>query len=132
MQEMLDTGPGHPGPAQAQFRELLAAREPSRVLVTADAAFPAAGVDDAAGLLEWLTASDTSDEAISSLDRLAAALAESHTQVAPGVILAHVRELQVTAQHQLRDGRLRHSQARELLRISGGLLAHQPAVKRSR
>lgn len=127
-QEILDTALARaPEAARAQFRELLATRDRGRVLVTAGSAPPPAGSDgeDVGDLIGWLTESDTSDEAISSLDRLATALAESHTQVAPAVILDHVRDLSRTARRRLRSGRHRPSQTRELLRISGGLLAHQ-------
>jgi hypothetical protein len=61
----------------------------------------------------------------SRVDRAAAALAEAHTQTAPAGLLAKVSELQATTQDLLRTGRLRHRQVRELLRINGGLLAHQ-------
>src|ERR1017187_1440372 len=123
-QQILDTALAQaPELARAQFQQLLADRERNRALVTASALSSAP--EDAASLLEWLTTSDTSDEAISSLDRLTSALAEAHTQVTPGTILAEVRQLQRTAQKLLLDGRHRHGQARQLLRINGELLAHQ-------
>ena len=124
MQEILDAALAQaPEPARAQFFELAAAREQSRGQVAA-VALPSAP-DDLASLMDWLTQTDTSDEAISSLDRLATALAEAHTQVAPASILAEVKQLQRTAQNMLRNGKHRPSQARELLRINGSLLAHQ-------
>src|ERR1022692_2787623 len=129
MQEILDAALAQaPELARAQFLQLLADRERNRGLVAAPAL--AAAPQDAASLLGWLTTSDTSDEAISSLDRLTSALAEAHTQVTPGTILTEVRQLQRTAQHLLLDGRPRHGQARELLRINGDLLAPQSPLLR--
>jgi hypothetical protein len=123
-QAILDTALAQaPELARARFERLLADRARNRELA-AGSALPSAA-DDAGSLMAWLTASDASDEAIGSLDRLAAALAEAHTQVAAGTILTEVSQLERTAEDMLRTGRPRHSQARELLRISGGLLAHQ-------
>src|SRR5262245_43088867 len=82
------------------------------------------GSEDAASLTEWLTASPVSDEAVSGLDRAAARLAEAHGRAAPVLVLAEARQVQASAQALLRGGRLRHRQARELLRVNGGLLAH--------
>jgi hypothetical protein len=65
-----------------------------------------------------------SDEAIGFIGRATAALAEAHTQLAPGIVMADVRRLQQATQASLRNGRPRHRQARELLRINGCLLAH--------
>ena len=123
-QAILDTALAQaPELARDRFAQLLADRARNRELA-AGSALPSAA-DDAGSLMAWLTASDASDEAISSLDRLAAALAEAHTQVAAGTVLTEVSQLERTAADMLRTGRPRHSQARELLRISGGLLAHQ-------
>ena len=124
MQEILDAALARaPEPARALFLQLTAEREHSSAQVAA-VALPSAP-DDFASLKDWLTQTDTSDEAISSLDRLAAALAEAHTQVAPATVLAEVRQLQHSAQNLLRSDRQRPSQTRELLRINGSLLAHQ-------
>ena len=80
--------------------------------------------EDAASLTDWLTTTAVSDEAIRGLDQAASRLAEAHTQAAPAVVLADARQVQTSTQALLRAGRIRHRQARELLRINGNLLAH--------
>jgi hypothetical protein len=123
MQEILDTALARASErARAQFRLLLAERERGNASIAAAAGSPAP--DDAASIKAWLTATGTSDEAIGFIDRAAAALAEAHTQLAPGIVMADVRKLQQATQALLRNGRPRHGQARELLRINGSLLAH--------
>ena len=77
-----------------------------------------------ASLTEWLTATSTSDRAIGDLDEAVAALARAHPHRAPAPLLTEAGHLQAGIQHLLRDGRLRHRQERELLRINGDLLAH--------
>ena len=79
---------------------------------------------DAAGLITWLTASNTTDEAISHLDQARAALAEAHTRLPPGQVLADVSGLHRQVQALLVSGRQRSRQARELFRIDADLLAH--------
>ena len=49
-------------------------------------------------LTDWLTATDTSDETISRIDRAAVALAEAHAQFSPAILLAEVSELHNTTQ----------------------------------
>jgi len=121
MQQDLDTALAlAPEPARAQFWRLQAQCQP---------AHPDSGVvllepDDAAGLTEWLTATATSDEAIDGLDRTVSRLAEAHALAAPAAVLTEVRQAQATAQALLRNGKMRHRQERELLRINGGLLSH--------
>jgi hypothetical protein len=123
MQEILDTALARASePVRAQFRLLRAEREHGHASIAAAAGSPAP--EDAAGITGWLTASGTSDEAISCMDRAAVALAEAHTQLAPGIVMADARKLQQATQALLRNGKPRHRQARELLRINGSLLAH--------
>src|SRR5262249_26930242 len=79
---------------------------------------------DAAGLIAWITASNTSDEAISDLDQRRAALAEAHTRLPPGQVLAGVSGVHRQVRALLVSGRQRSRQARELFRIDADLLAH--------
>lgn len=79
---------------------------------------------DAIGLATWITASNTSDEAISGIDEARAALAEAHTQLTPGAVLADVIDLHRQVQALLHSGRQRSRQTRELFRIEADLLAH--------
>jgi hypothetical protein len=83
-----------------------------------------AGVEDAASLTEWLTATSVSDEAVSQLDRAEARLAAKHALTAPATLLTEARQVHATAQALLTAGRIRHRQERELLRINGSVLAH--------
>ncbi len=82
------------------------------------------GSEDAASLTGWLTASSVGDEAVAGVDRAASRLADAHGLAAPVLVLAEARQVQAGVQAMLRSGRLRHRQARELLRIDGALLAH--------
>jgi len=82
------------------------------------------GSEDAASLTGWLTASSVGDEAVAGVDRAASRLADAHGLAAPVLVLAEARQVQAGVQAMLRGGRLRHRQARELLRIDGALLAH--------
>jgi hypothetical protein len=86
------------------------------------AAFPTE--QDAASLISWLDASNTSDEAIGDFDQTRAALAESHTQLPPGTVLADVSDVHRQVQELLRNGHQRSRQTRELFRIDGDLLSH--------
>ncbi len=123
MQEILDAALAQaPDQARAQFWRLLADGQRTREAVLAASGLPA--LDDAVSLTEWLTATGTSDETISQIDRAASALAEAHARTAPSAVLAEVRQLQRTTQALLRNGRPRHRQARGLLRVNGDLLAH--------
>jgi hypothetical protein len=76
MQQILDVALERaPELARAQFRRLLAERDPgkARTAVTAEAN------DDPASLAEWLTATSTSDEEIDRIDRAAAVFAEARS-----------------------------------------------------
>jgi hypothetical protein len=120
MQSTLDTALARAlEPAQALFWQLISQRGHADPAITHLLPAP-----DAASLTDWLTATDTSDETISGIDRAAVALAEAHTQSAPAFLLAEVSQLQSTVQETLQAGRLRHRQEREMLRINGDLLAH--------
>jgi len=79
---------------------------------------------DAAGLITWITASNTADEAVSDMDQARAGLAEAHTRLPPGRVLADVAGLHRQVQALLVGGRQRARQARELFRIDADLLAH--------
>jgi hypothetical protein len=79
---------------------------------------------DAVGLATWITASNTSDEAISQIDGARAALAEAHTRLPPGRVLADVVSLHNQVHALMNGGRQRSRQARELFRIDADLLAH--------
>jgi|HubBroStandDraft_4_1064222.scaffolds.fasta_scaffold50624_2 hypothetical protein len=79
---------------------------------------------DAASLMAWLAASNTSDDAIGHLDEARAALAESHTRLSPGPVLGSVSRMHGQVQELLHGGRQRSRQARELFRIDAELLAH--------
>lgn len=78
---------------------------------------------DAAGFTSWILASNTS-EAISCIEESRAGLAEAHTQMAPGRVLAGVKDLHHHVQELLHGGRQRSRQTRELFRIEADLLAH--------
>lgn len=79
---------------------------------------------DAGDLTVWVTATNTSDEAIEHIERVATALAEMHTQVPDRKVLADVMQLHRSAQLLLRGGRQRLRQTRELIRLDGNVLAH--------
>lgn len=121
MQQILDVALERaPELARAQFRRLLAERDPGR----ARTAVMAGINDDPAGLAGWLTATSTSDEEIDRIDRAAVAFAEAHPLTPAVALLADVRQLQAKIQRVLTGGRLRHRQERELLRVNGAVLAH--------
>jgi hypothetical protein len=65
---------------------------------------------DAAGLATWITASNTSDEAISHIDEARASLAEAHTRLTPVNVLADVLSLHRQVQALLHSGRQRSRQ----------------------
>jgi hypothetical protein len=85
---------------------------------------PVPTAQDAASLAAWIAASNTSDEAIGHLDQARAALAESHTRLPPGPVLADVCRAHRQVQALLHGGRQRSRQTRELFRIDADLLAH--------
>lgn len=76
------------------------------------------------GLATWITVSNVTDEAIRDMEQRRTALAEAHTRLAPGRVLADVLDLHRQVQALLQRGRQRCAQARELFRIDAGLLAH--------
>jgi hypothetical protein len=121
MQQILDAALLQaPELARAQFRRLLA--EYGSVEPHGAAIALASG--DPAGLTQWLTATGTSDEEIDRIDRAVAALATAHPVTPAAVMLADARRLQAKIQRVLTDGRPRHRQERELLRVNGAVLAH--------
>jgi hypothetical protein len=95
---------------------------PAEPIAADQAVFPTER--DAAGLITWITASNTTDEAISHVDQARAALAEAHTRLPPGRVLEDVSGLHRQVQALLVGGRQRARQARELFRIDADLLAH--------
>ena len=120
MQQILDVALDRaPELARAQFQRMLAEHGGAETGTTVFAV-----IRGPARLTEWLTATGTSDEAIEGMERAAAVLAEAHTQTPAGVLLSDARQLQAEIQHVLADGRLRHRQERELLRVNGDVLAH--------
>jgi hypothetical protein len=89
---------------------------------TGASAFPSE--HDATSLTAWIMASNTSDEAIGRIDEARAALAEAHTRLPPGPVLADVYVLHRQVQALLHSGRQRSRQTRELFRVDADLLAH--------
>jgi hypothetical protein len=79
---------------------------------------------DVAGLTAWITASNTTDDAIQRIYQRRAELAEAHTRLSPGWVLADALDLHRQIQALLQGGRQRSGQARELFRIDAELLAH--------
>lgn len=121
MQQILDAALQQaPELAQAQFRRLLAEHDTVEPRIAPIA--PASG--DPASLTEWLTTTSTSDEEIDRIDRAVATLAEAHPLTPATVLLTDARQLQAKIQRVLTDGRPRHRQERELLRVNGAVLAH--------
>jgi len=110
------------GPVRTQFRLLLTERQQGHARPTPDT--PLSVADDVASWTAWITATNTSDEAIEHMARAAVALADMHTQVAARDVLAEVLQLHRKAQTLLQSGRQRHRQTRELMRVDGELLAH--------
>jgi tetratricopeptide (TPR) repeat protein len=83
-----------------------------------------AAAGDVGEITAWITATNTSNEAIEHIERAAAVLAELHTQVSDRRVLADVMQLHRTAQMLLRGGRQRLRQTRELVRLDGNVLAY--------
>lgn len=79
---------------------------------------------DIAALTTWITATNTTDDAIARIDLARADLAEAHTQLPPSCVLADVLGLHRQVQSLLQGGRQRTRQTRELFRIDADLLAH--------
>jgi hypothetical protein len=73
---------------------------------------------------EWLALTSTSDEEIDRIDHAVATLAEAHPLTPAAVLLTDASQLQAKIQRVLTDGRPRHRQERELLRVNGAVLAH--------
>jgi hypothetical protein len=90
----------------------------------ADRGADAASERDAAGLAAWITAGNTTDDAIARIEQGRAALAEAHTRLPAGRVLAGVLDLHRQVQALLQGGRQRCAQTRELFRIDTGLMAH--------
>lgn len=84
---------------------------------------PGAGAAEAVRVMEWLTSSNTSDDAIGELGRAAVYLAEVHGRMPAVNVLREVLGVYAAA-HALLRGRQRMAQMRELLRIDSALLAH--------
>jgi hypothetical protein len=84
----------------------------------------AASERDVTGLAGWITASNTTDDAITRTEQGRAALAEAHTRLPPSQVLAGVQALHRQVQELLQGGRQRCAQTRELFRVDTGLLAH--------
>ncbi|TDC38068.1 hypothetical protein E1281_39270 [Actinomadura sp. KC345] len=79
-------------------------------------------------LTQWVTASDTNEEAIARLARSTTSLARSHTQVPAKRLLREVVQLHRRTQELLEGGRHRPRHTRELLRIDSDLLAHAAVI----
>jgi hypothetical protein len=122
IQQLLDQALDQaPELARAQFRRLLA--EAGRDSGSG-ALGGAAVLYEPAALTEWLTATGSSDEVIEGIDQAAVALAEAHARTPAALLLADVRRLHARVWRLLAEGRLRHRQERELLRVNGDVLAH--------
>lgn len=83
---------------------------------------------DISNLRQWITASDTSDEAVARLARSASSLATSHTQVPAKRLLHEVLKLHRRTLALLEGGNHRPRHTRELLRIDADLLAHAAVI----
>jgi hypothetical protein len=79
---------------------------------------------DARSLTSWITATNTSDAAISDIGQAVSLLAEIHTQRPPAQLLSEVVRLHHRIQGLLRMGKQRLSQTRDLSRFDADLLAH--------
>ena len=123
MQAILDTALARaPERVRAQFWLLVAERRLVPDRSPGGALLPVAGDPDI--LTAWLTTTNASDGMIEQLAEATVALAEVHTQVAPGRVLADVLQVHQRTQVLLRSGKQRPRQTRDLLRIEGDLLAH--------
>jgi transcriptional regulator with XRE-family HTH domain len=79
---------------------------------------------DAHSLIDWITATNVSDDAISNIEQATLILAEKHTQRPPTELLTDVTRLHKQIQDLLHAGKQRFSQTRDLYRIDADLLAH--------
>jgi hypothetical protein len=124
-----ESGGHHPGDLYIELycrafgltREALFGGSPA-VHAQGEVSIPAA--QDAMGLATWITASNTTDDAIGHIDETRLALAEAHTQLPPRRVLSDVLALHGQVCSLMHGGRQRLRQARELFRIDADLLAH--------
>jgi hypothetical protein len=79
---------------------------------------------DALSLTSWISATNISDDAISSIAQEISLLSETHTKRPPGQLLTDVVQLHQQIQALLRAGKQRLRQTRELYKLDGDLLAH--------
>jgi len=82
------------------------------------------GTAEAADVMAWIAATNTSDDAITELARSAEYLAEAHGRMPAGKVLREVLGVHRAAHALLRGGRQRLAQTCELLRIDSALMAH--------
>jgi transcriptional regulator with XRE-family HTH domain len=80
--------------------------------------------DEARHVMAWLTGTNVSDDAIEQTAQAAFYLAEAHSRVPARRILSEVLGLHQQVQALLQGGKQRLRQARDLMRIDSGLLAH--------
>jgi transcriptional regulator with XRE-family HTH domain len=85
---------------------------------------PGAGAAEAREVMSWVTATNTSDDAIEELSRNADYLADAHARLPAATVLREVLGAHRAVQAVLRGGRQRLAQARELVRADSALLAH--------
>ncbi|MFI0374213.1 multiprotein-bridging factor 1 family protein [Actinomadura sp. 1N219] len=81
-------------------------------------------LNDAAGLISWLSSTNTSREALDHLTERSLILADNHTQMPASKALREVTQLHDQAQGLLRSGRQKLHQTRELYKLDADLLAH--------
>lgn len=123
MQEVLDAALAQASPSvRAQFWLIL--NEQRGGPHDRPAVVKPASADDIAGLTEWVTATNTSDEAIELLGHATESLAQLHTEAPAGRLLADVVQVHGKAQALLRSGKQRLRQTRELIQVDGRILAH--------
>jgi len=79
---------------------------------------------DARSFIDWISATNVSDAAVSNIEEACTLLAETHTQEPPAQLLRDVTRLHEQIQQLLRSGKQRFSQTRDLYRIDADLLAH--------
>lgn len=121
MQEILDTALARASsPAHELFAAILAEPRGSGHRLTGGSEPD----DDLAGLTGWLTATNTTDDAIEQADQATATLAALHTERPAGRLLADVLRLHQGTQELLHGGRQHLRQTRDLIRIDGMALAH--------
>ncbi|HEY0935868.1 MAG TPA: helix-turn-helix transcriptional regulator [Trebonia sp.] len=82
------------------------------------------GAAEVLDVMNWLTATNTSDDAITELARSAEYLTEAHGRMPAGKVLREVLGVHRAVHALLRGGRQRLAQTRELLRVDSALLAH--------